>query len=68
MFALESMAHRLSRLSSETGSPARACPRGSSGRRRIREQAAETITAAALSLGGSVGTTVVLWLALRWLA
>ena len=37
------------------------------GGRRIRDEARDGLSAAAISLGGSMGVTGVLWLVLRWL-
>lgn len=38
------------------------------GARRIRQQAMESVAAASLSLGASVGATVAIWALLRWLS
>ncbi len=42
-------------------------PRPGSGRRRVRDQARDGLSAAAMSLAGSIGVTGVLWVLLRWL-
>ena len=41
-------------------------PRKNQGR-RIRDQARDGLTAAAVSLTGSIGVTFLLWFVLRWL-
>jgi hypothetical protein len=38
-----------------------------SGRRRIRDEVREGLSAAAISLTGSIGVTGALWLVFRWL-
>ena len=42
-------------------------PRVSGGVRRIRDDARDGLSAAAISLAGSIGVTGVLWVLLRWL-
>lgn len=49
----------------EIGERASASP--ARGQRRIRHEARDGISVAALSLGASVGVTLVLWAMLRWL-
>jgi hypothetical protein len=41
-------------------------PHATSGPRRIRDQARDGLSAAAISLGGSICLTGVLWIVLRW--
>ena len=41
-------------------------PHATSGARRIRDQARDGLSAAAVSLGGSICLTGVLWIVLRW--
>jgi hypothetical protein len=41
-------------------------PRATNGARRIRDQARDGLSAAAISLGGSLCLTGVLWMLLRW--
>ena len=41
--------------------------RRGSGRRRIRDEARDGLSAAAISLTGSIGVTGALWVVLRWL-
>jgi hypothetical protein len=42
-------------------------PRASGKVRRIRDDARDGLSAAAISLAGSIGVTAVLWVLLRWL-
>ena len=42
-------------------------PRASGGVRRIRDDARDGLSAAAISLAGSIGVTGALWVLLRWL-
>ena len=51
-------------VSAATGSGADAGPT----RRRIRHDARDGLSVAALTLGGSIGVSALLWVVLHWLA